>query len=90
MLRTGTFFHGEFTARIRGAGVHARRIGENLAWTAGEIALAHAVVQMWLASPAHRANLLYPGYRLVGIGAPVGAFAGYPSVHMVTADFAGS
>jgi uncharacterized protein YkwD len=89
MLRTGTFFHGEFATRIRSVGVRAPRIGENLAWAAGSIGVARSVVQMWLASPAHRANLLYPGYRLVGVGAPVGPFAGYSSVHMVTADFAG-
>jgi uncharacterized protein YkwD len=90
MLRTGTFYHGEFAARIRSAGVRTPRIGENLAWAAAQLALARMVVEMWLASPAHRANLLHPRYRLVGIGAPVGPFAGYPSVHMVTADFAGS
>ena len=90
MLRTGTFFHGRFDLRIRGAGVRAPIIGENLAWAAGGIALAHAVVQMWLGSPAHRANLLRPGYRTVGVAAPLGPFAGYPSAHVVTADFAGT
>jgi uncharacterized protein YkwD len=90
MLRTGTFFHGAFMTRIRSAGVRAPRVGENLAWASAGISLARSVVQMWLASPGHRANLLHPGYRLVGVGAPVGPFAGYPSVHMVTADFAGT
>jgi uncharacterized protein YkwD len=95
MLRTGTFFHGQFVARIRGAGVRAPRIGENLAWAqrAGislpRLSLARSIVNMWLASPAHRANLLHPGFRLVGVGAPRGSFAGRPSVSMITTDFAG-
>jgi uncharacterized protein YkwD len=90
MLRTGTFFHGRFDARIRGAGVRAPRIGENLAWAQGGVSLARSIVNMWLASPGHRANLLHPRFRMVGIAAPRGTFAGRPAVNMVTADFAGS
>jgi uncharacterized protein YkwD len=95
MLRTGTFFHGRFVARIRGTGVRAPRIGENLAWAArgglslARLSLARRIVVMWLASPEHRANLLHPGYRTVGVAAPRGSFDGYPSVNMITADFAG-
>jgi uncharacterized protein YkwD len=87
MLRTGIFFHGQFAARIRAAGVRAPRIGENLAWAAG--AAARSIVEMWLASPGHRANLLDVGFRRVGVGAPSGPFNGHRSVSMVTADFAG-
>jgi len=95
MLRTGTFFHGRFVARIRGAGVRAPRIGENLAWaesgglSVARLSLARLIVKLWLASPEHRANLLHPGYRMIGVGALHGPFAGLPSVRMVTADFAG-
>jgi uncharacterized protein YkwD len=94
MLRTGVFAHGQFAARIRGAGVRTPRVGENLAWADGGASptgssLARLVVNLWLESPAHRANLLHPGYRLVGVAAPNGPFAGHPSVQMVTADFAG-
>jgi uncharacterized protein YkwD len=89
MLRTGTFAHGAFTARIRRAGVHAPRVGENLAWSAGAFARARTIVQMWLASPSHRANLLRPGYRLVGVGAVTGCFNGQRHALMVTTDFAG-
>ena len=89
MLRTGTFFHGAFVARIRGAGVRAPRIGENLAWAQGGLSLARTIVNLWLASPAHRANLLHAGYRTVGVAAPRGPFAGHPSVSMITTDFAG-
>ena len=88
MLRTGTFTHGAFTTRIRRAGVRAPRIGENLAWSSG-LASARAIVQMWLASAPHRANLLRPGYRMVGVGALTGTFNGQQHTLMVTTDFAG-
>jgi uncharacterized protein YkwD len=90
MLRTDTFCHGAFTARIRRVGVRAPRVGENLAWGAGAYARARAIVNMWLASPGHRANLLRPGYRIVGVGALRGTFGGQPGALMVTTDFAGS
>jgi uncharacterized protein YkwD len=89
MLRTDTFTHGAFTARIRKAGVRAPRIGENLAWAIGPLAEAHSFVSLWLASPEHRANLLRPGYRTVGVGIQVGSFEGYAGASVVTTDFAG-
>jgi len=90
MLRSGTFFHGSVAARIRRAGVRAPRVGENLAWGAGPYARARAIVNMWLASPGHRANLLRPGYRIVGVGALYGTFSGQRGALMVTTDFAGT
>jgi uncharacterized protein YkwD len=89
MLRTGLFFHGAFNARIRGVGVRAPRIGENLAWAAGRLSPARAVVRMWMASPEHRRNLLDPGFSIVGVGALRGTFSGRPGTLMVTTDFAG-
>jgi uncharacterized protein YkwD len=89
MLRTGTFAHGAFATRIRRVGIHAPRIGENLAWSSGALTAAQAIVSMWLASPEHRANLLRPGYRLVGVGALRGSFDGQSNALMVTTDFAG-
>jgi uncharacterized protein YkwD len=90
MLRTGTFAHGAFSARIRRTGVHARQVGENLAWGQGALGVARSIVGMWLASPEHRANLLHPGYRIVGVGALRGCFDGRRHTLMVTTDFAGS
>jgi uncharacterized protein YkwD len=89
MLRTGSFFHGAFNARIRSVGVQAPRVGENLAWGIGRLSRARAVVRMWLASPSHRANLLHPGYRMVGVGALRGTFEGRSGALMITTDFAG-
>ena len=89
MLRTGTFAHGAFVSRIRRVGVHAPQIGENLAWSSGSLTAAQSIVSMWLASPEHRANLLRPGYRLVGVGALRGSFDGQSNALLVTTDFAG-
>jgi uncharacterized protein YkwD len=86
MLRTGTLAHGAFSARIRAAGVSATRVGENLAWAAGQ---ARKIVGLWLNSPEHRANLLRPGYRTVGVGARKGTFDGVSGALVVTTDFAG-
>jgi uncharacterized protein YkwD len=89
MLRTGTFYHGAFSARIRRVGVRSPRVGENLAWGQGSLGAARSIVSMWLASPEHRANLLHAGYRIVGVGALRGCFAGHHHTLMVTTDFAG-
>ena len=63
--------------------------GENLAWGTGPFATARRVVSGWMASPGHRANLLRPGWRRIGLGALRGNFLGYPGATVVTADFAG-
>jgi uncharacterized protein YkwD len=89
MLRTDRLAHGAFAARIRSAGVRARRVGENLAWAVGPLTEAHAIVDAWLASPEHRANLLRTGYRTVGVGIRVGSFEGRSGASVVTTDFAG-
>jgi uncharacterized protein YkwD len=89
MLLTGSFSHGAFSARIRASGVRAPRVGENLAWAAGALSQARGIVNLWLASPEHRANLLRPGYRTVGVGARRGAFEGVSGALVVTTDFAG-
>jgi len=89
MLRTGTFAHGDFRTRIARYGARGSAVGENLAWGVGANATAQGVVQMWLASPSHRANLLRPGFRRIGLGRRVGTFAGYGGAAVVTANFAG-
>jgi uncharacterized protein YkwD len=76
------------TAYVRGAALLT--VGENLAWGAGSRATPRAIVSAWMHSPAHRANLLYPRFRDVGVGVAVGApdplGAGLPSGTYVT-DF---
>jgi uncharacterized protein YkwD len=90
MLRHNTFAHGSVRARLASYGAQGPRFGENLAWGVGSRAAATSIVRLWLSTPSHRANLLRPGFRRVGIGAMTGTFAGYRGATVVTADFAGS
>ena len=64
-------------------------VGENLAWAYPGLS-ARQTLELWLSSPPHRANLLSPVWREVGIGA-VRAFAGGVynghDVTILTADF---
>lgn len=82
MARRGYFEHGAFVQRLRSFGVRAPYIGENLAYGTQALTAA-AIVQMWIASPPHRQNLLDRGFRLIGVGV-----AG-SSRKLITADFAG-
>jgi uncharacterized protein YkwD len=65
--------------RIRAAGYLSApgqwRIGENLAWGTGELATPQAIMNAWMNSPGHRANILQPAYREIGFG----VLAGNPS-----------
>ena len=89
MLRTKVFAHGDIASRLRRFGVSGR-VGENLAWGTGSYTNPAAIVRMWLASPTHRANLLRPGFRRIGLAAATGAFNGHAGAVVVTADFQGS
>jgi uncharacterized protein YkwD len=61
--------------------------GETLAWGTGTMGEPNSVVQMWLNSPEHRAILLSPLYRFVGIGRARGTFLGHPDADVWTADW---
>ena len=89
MMRRGYFGHGAFSRRMSGFHVHAKTVGENLAWGTGPYSAAKAIVQEWLQSPEHRANLLRAGFTRVGVGSAVGTFVGRDGATVVTADFAG-
>ncbi|WP_187368828.1 CAP domain-containing protein [Baekduia soli] len=69
-------------------GVHAWFLGEALAWGSGTAAEPGQIMTALLNSPPHRAILLDPTYRDLGIGlthaAPDGAG---PDAMMVTLDF---
>ena len=89
MLHNGFFDHGNFAARIRRFGGRGATLGENIAWGSGPYGTARGLVNQWLASPPHRANLLRRGFRRIGVGAVVGRFSGVPGATVATADFAG-
>jgi uncharacterized protein YkwD len=68
---------GSFVDRIRRAGYlrGARRwsVGENLAWGTHGNSAPRTITQMWMNSPGHRANILSPSFREIGIGVAYGA-----------------
>ncbi|MES1246884.1 MAG: CAP domain-containing protein [Actinomycetota bacterium] len=65
-------------------------VGENLLWSSPDVTPAKAL-QMWLASPEHRANLMNPHWREIGVAAVhVAAAPGVfkdLDVTIVTTDF---
>jgi uncharacterized protein YkwD len=67
----GQFTHepcGEpFTAAFRAAGWRRGTMGENLAWGTSWQGSPRAIVNAWLQSPGHRANLLRRSFRLQGL-----------------------
>jgi uncharacterized protein YkwD len=88
MLRRHYFAHGNFGGRMALFHVRGTRFAENLVWSSGVMSGNEAVAQ-WLTSPPHRQNLLDPNLRRVGVATPVGAFDGFSTATMITADFAG-
>lgn len=93
LARTGEFQHegpggSPFWTRLVAAGFpRTAAMGENIALTSGcGAALARQVVDMWMESPAHRAILLSPRFRVTGVGA-VATEGCRTSV--VTADYGG-
>jgi uncharacterized protein YkwD len=89
MIRRGYFSHGAFVYRVSRVGAHGPVMGENLAWVSGKRPRPNLIVQAWLRSPEHRANLLRPGFRRVGIASIEGTFAGHRAARLITVDFAG-
>lgn len=43
--------------------------GENIRWGSGSLSTPRAAVQAWMASSGHRANILNPNFRSIGVGA---------------------
>ena len=66
-----TFGQEQFTDRIAATGYRAGEAGENIAMGAPTPSEA---VAMWMRSPGHRANILNPRFRELGIG--IGTSAG--------------
>jgi uncharacterized protein YkwD len=89
MASTGSFAHGDFRSRMLRFHVRGPFVGENLAWGSGPYGSPHGIVAAWLRSPGHRANLLRPGFRRVGLGELTARFQGVAGANVVTADFAG-
>jgi uncharacterized protein YkwD len=75
MARRRYFAHdgpggGTPARRIAAAGYPSRgvTVGENLAWGEESASSPAEIVEGWMESPGHRANVLRPEYREIGIG----------------------
>jgi uncharacterized protein YkwD len=76
-----------FWKRLVRAGFPRNRwLGENLALVPACDGTAAEVVRMWMDSPGHRANLLSPRFRVVGLGVASSRDCG---ATVFTADFGG-
>jgi uncharacterized protein YkwD len=80
-----------FVDRILGAGYAKRNdawtLGENLAWGTGDLSTAAGVMDAWMASSGHKANILKRSYREVGIGIRIGVPKDAGVGATFTADF---
>lgn len=96
MVSQGYFDHtspdgGTFVDRVIGAGYAKRNdgwtLGENLAWGTGELSSADGLMDSWMNSSGHKANILKKAYREVGIGIRVGVPSDEAVGATVTTDF---
>jgi uncharacterized protein YkwD len=69
---------------------HSWIVGENLLWSSPSVDPPEAVA-MWMRSPGHRANILNPRFREIGIGAIYSTAARGTYTHVpvtiITTDF---
>jgi uncharacterized protein YkwD len=88
MVRNKYFDHGDFAGRIRHAGYRGYTLGENIAWGSLGYSTPKSIVNMWMHSPGHRANILRASFRDIGIGIANGAPArGARGAATYTTDF---
>jgi uncharacterized protein YkwD len=91
MLRNGYFDHdspGEtFAARISHY-LASPLTAETIARGEGSAGSPAALVSQWMHSASHRAVILTPAMRRVGLGIAIGTFDGARNTVMATADFA--
>jgi uncharacterized protein YkwD len=83
---------GSVDSRISRAGYLSRAraftIGENIAAGTGRAGSPWAIFEDWMHSPPHRANILEPSYRDVGVGVARGfPFGGAAGAATYTVDF---
>jgi uncharacterized protein YkwD len=96
MVVNGYFDHTSldgdtFVDRIISAGYTKRNdgwtLGENLAWGTGDLSTAQGVMDAWMNSAGHKANILKKAYREVGIGIRLGVPSDNGVGATITADF---
>jgi uncharacterized protein YkwD len=62
-------------------------LGENLAWGTGSLGTPRGVVESWLDSPGHRANILKRAFRELGVGVVIGIPVSDATGATYTVDF---
>ena len=96
MVANGYFDHTSldgdtFVDRILGAGYAKKTdgwtLGENLAWGTGDLSTPQGVMNAWMNSSGHKANILKKAYREVGIGIRLGVPTDSGVGATITADF---
>jgi uncharacterized protein YkwD len=96
MVSQGYFDHTSpdgdtFVDRIIGAGYTKKNdgwtLGENLAWGTGDLSTAQGVMNAWMNSAGHKANILKKAYREVGVGIRLGVPSDEGVGATITADF---
>ena len=77
-----------FVDRVNGAGYAGwTNLAENIAWGSGSLGDPSAIFTNWMNSSGHRANILNPNLREIGIGVVSGTFQGYAGARVYTANF---
>jgi uncharacterized protein YkwD len=96
MVSQGFFDHTSpdgdtFVDRIIGAGYTKKNdgwtLGENIAWGTGDLSTAQGVMNAWMNSAGHKANILKKAYREVGVGIRLGVPSDEGVGATITADF---
>jgi uncharacterized protein YkwD len=96
MVSEGFFDHtnpdgDSFVDRIVGSGYAKRNdgwtLGENLAWGTGDLSTAAGIMNAWMNSAGHKANILKKSYKEVGIGIRLGVPSDNGVGATITADF---
>jgi uncharacterized protein YkwD len=86
----GTAFWKRIVRWYASSGYGYWSVGENLLWSSPSVD-PKAALQLWMASPEHRANILAPRWREIGVSAvhvqsAGGTYDGLP-VTIITTDF---
>jgi uncharacterized protein YkwD len=82
----GSFSHtpcgAPFTAAFRAAGWRRGTMGENIAFGQAQLGTPRAILNSWMASPGHRANLLRRSFRLQGLAVRNATLPGVGAVRL--------
>jgi len=96
MVNEGYFDHtspsgSTFVDRVLSSGYAKRNdawtLGENLAWGTGDLSTPAGIMQSWMNSSGHKANILKKAYREVGIGIRLGVPSDNGVGATITAEF---